>query len=283
MMKSSALWSVVLLALLTGCAKVHMESGIPRKDPNAKMVSLAPSTTEIVELTQTNMRLVGKTDMDKSPMTRMVPVVVHNTKPDYEAILKANPGIILYDSSLYSDLDTERLKSSGAELIDFNASNFKEFEDSIWKLTSRIGGEAWVSEYIDRIYVAREKYSPALESNVKVMAVMGGSGEYMAAGTKGLLADIMGFSGGVPVGPDSGKFETIGAEQIVALAPEIIFSPGQAAQIMKDPRLQSVPAVKGRRVYDVNENYLLRYGQRIHDLIGAMGDQITRYAVSKGK
>ncbi len=272
------------LVLLAGCGQVQIQGGTLRKDPNAKLISLSPSTTEIVELTQMNQRLIGRTDADNGQVVSKVPVVVRNTKPDYEAITAAKPDIILYDSTIFSDLDTEKLKSTGAELFDFKAKNFKEFEDSLWKLTSRIGGEAWVSEYIDRIYIAREKYQGGMEGGeVKVMALMGGSGEYMAVGRQSILAEIMSFAGGTPVGPDSDKFTTMGAEQIVASAPEIIFTPGQADQILSDPRLQSVPAVKGRRVYDVNANYLLRTGQRVHDLIGAMGDQILNYKTAKNK
>lgn len=276
--------AVAVVAVLAGCKSYQQTGGVERTNANATIVSLAPSATEAVNAAFAADRIIGFTDACPATIRRNKPAVVTNTKIDYEKIAQLHPGIILYDSSLYSDLDKAKLEQTGAELFDYKVTSLESYEEQIYRLSSLIGTEVATSEYMDKVHEAQENYTLRDgETPVKTAVLMGGTGEYMAAGTKSFQADLVNSVGGNLLGPESDKFETVNVETLVQWNPEIIFSSGEGEQILKDPRLQSISAVRGKRVFDINPNNILRPNGQLDQVLKGLGTAISNYRVNRSR
>lgn len=272
-MRTSAFFfaTLALLAALAGCKQdTFIVGGTPPSKIYKTAVSLSPGATEIVSSNIYGLKLVGRTASCNFPNPNSpAEVVMSGVKPNYERIAELKPDIILYDDGLFSEADLAKLKELNIETVAITGKTVDEFEQSLYLLGSKLHGESVMSEYVDRIHSASEAAAgnpPAKELKVAVM--MPGKGtEHMIAGTQSFVADEVRKAQGTPVGPDGTEFVAASAESLVSLNPDVIVSAGKADAIEKDPRLQSIAAIKNKRVLSADPDIVLRRGSRVDKLI----------------
>lgn len=276
---------VALVAVaLVGCQGAKPIGGVARNESNTKraVVSLSPGTSELMYQLSFNRNLKGRTDADDWPTTiSKVPVVVHNTKIDYEMLAGIKPDLIVYDANLYSDAEVEKLKQTGATLMPFKATDLRGYEDYIRQLSFLMGGETNASEYIDKVYAASENAKAGVGgAEIKTMVLDGGNGgELSSPGTGSFVASEVKAAGGDFMGPKGDRWVPVNVEEIIAGDPDIIFCPVTAFEaVSKDPRLANVKAVKNKKVLSVDPDLLFRAGSRVDKLISALGAEIQRVA-----
>jgi iron complex transport system substrate-binding protein len=233
--------------------------------------------------------LRGITSSDNYPANLNVPVVA-SVKPDFEKIATIKPDLIVLDSSLYNQQDIEKLKGLGADTFVIDANTVDGLVDQLLKLGSALGSETNVSSYVDRIQAAQSaaKGNPfAHAPKVAVLMSGAGSGEHMIAGTKSFVADAVKVSGGIPIGPESDKFEKLSPEFLVGQNPDLIVvaattsgAAQQLASVKGDPRFGSVKAIKNDAVVPLNQDVVVRRGSRVDKLIDALHGQFAK-AVAK--
>lgn len=240
------------------------------------IVSLSPSTTEIVMSNADSRALKGRTASCNWPknMLNAVPIVA-SVKPDYEKIAAIHPKLIVYDKGLYSDQDIDKLKSTGAELFSIDANSIDDFIKQLYILGSMLAYETRFNDYIERIRLEKNAAMAAPFSTVPKVAIMmpsAGGADYIA-GTDSFLADVIKIAGGQLVGPKDSKFSALNAEAFVALNPDVIIVNGSKADtsgaslVLNDPRFKSIKAVKDQNVQILDSDVLLRRGQRVDNLI----------------
>lgn len=270
MARTLALFFLVLLAL-AGCQQTPSVGGARRSKYIRSVVSLSPSTTEILAGQFSGVKLLGRTQSCDYPdyIQKSVPVM-GGVKPDYEAIAKARPDMIIYDETLYNASDIERLKQLKIELYPFQAKTLDGFIDELFKLGSKLAGETEVSDYVDRIITAKTGNQSDSTIKRKVMLVLGGEGgEYMVAGLGSIQADFLRACGFEPIGPEGDRFMTVNVEKMIADQPEAIVVAGDATRIMNDPRLKSMKAIQAKHVAAISDqNLILRAGGRVDMLLG---------------
>lgn len=258
----------LLLAFVVGCDGSQHIGGTPESKRIATVISLSPSTSELMGQYGEGLALIGRTASCNYPAYLSTAPIVGDVKPDYEKIKEIGPDVILYDASLYNENDVAKIKELGIRVIPMDVHTIDEFIDFLHKAGSQLGKETRFSEYVDKIYAARgSAQTIAGDHRKKVAVLMGGSGEYMIAGLKSFQADLVRASGGDPVGPDVPNFVQANVESLIRLSPDVILSDGHAEQILKDPRLASLSAVKKRNVADINADVLLRAGSRVDTFI----------------
>ena len=263
-----------LAVAVAGCsAKAQQLGGIPRQGPKPRVVSLSPSTTEIIGSSLDSSLLVGRTQSDDYPSNISNVPVVASVKPDFEKIKGAAPTVVVYDADLYSADDVKRIESMGARPFVFKAHTIKGFEREVYELSALLGSETGVSGYVDRIERERAGAEGERPSNPPNVAVVLGDGSYVA-GTESFLADVVRIGGGKLVGPASGKFERMSPEALVAARPDLILlatskdaAAKDAAALGANPALASSPAVRAKRIKAIDQNVVLRRGGRVDKLI----------------
>jgi len=117
-----------LVAALLACAREPAARGLSRVDdwgrtvalaaPARRIVSLSPSTTEIVFALGLGGRLVGRTTWcDYPPAAAAVPDVGNGLEPNVEAVAARRPDLVLLYASPANRLAAERLASMGIAAV----------------------------------------------------------------------------------------------------------------------------------------------------------------------
>ncbi|RYH14652.1 MAG: ABC transporter substrate-binding protein [Alphaproteobacteria bacterium] len=261
---------------LVGCGpKPQQVGGALREGPPPKIVSLSPSTTELIGSAFDTRMLVGRTAADNFPSNVTSIPVVAEVKPDFEKIKKAAPGLVIYDGDLYNDADIKHIESMGITTYAVKAKTIGEFEKELYELGNKLGGETNVSSYVDRIERERNAAEGAQPTpKPKVALILAGGGNLLVAGTGSFQADVLKTVGGEPVGPDADRFAPMSPEALVAAAPDVIVLGTSKATADKDfatlksnPRLATIPAIRNGKVTALNQDEMVRKGGRVDKFI----------------
>lgn len=260
----------VLLGL--GCAKSNrlIVYGVPAKAARS-IVSLSPSTTEVVALKGGTNFLAGRTSSCDFPtFVKKIPVVC-SIKPDYEKIAEIKPDLIVYDPDLFNASEVAQMKNyCRMEPFALGGDTVADFEDNLYKLAQLYTGETFMSQYVDQVESAkRASMADPVTPKPKVALLLPGDhSEHMIAGTKSFQADEIRCATGEPVGPDARMFVKLNAESLIQMNPDIILVAGNdTAPITNDPRLKSLAAVQKHRVRAIIAGAILRRGARVPDVI----------------
>jgi len=265
------------LASLVGCKPGQNAQVFKRREHVYRtVVSLSPSTTEILLNVNLIPKLAGRTQFDDYPVSQVKSVpIVAGLKPDYEKLTGVHPDLIVYDEGLYNAEEVAKLKTQGAGLFALNANTLDGYVKQLWELGNLVGGETHVSDYVDRIRIAMNSASakPPLPTPKVAIIMPSVTGDDMISGTDSFLSNIVTRCGGTPVGPKADRFVKLSPETLVQDNPDVIICNGSktefagAEAMLKDPRLQSVSAIKNKRIKLLDSSVLLRRGGRVDQLI----------------
>ncbi len=269
----------VLIFVVFGCQLQNDHVGGQMRPKFVRtVVSLSPSTSELLGSNASISLMIGRTASCNFPPSIARFPVVAGVKPDYEAIKKLHPDAIILDQSLYSDQDMAQIRALGTEVLAINANTVDGFIDQIYELGRLVQNEAGFSAYADKIMQVREAArTTAPKPPVKIAILSPGpSGNHLIAAIGSFTADLVKQGGFEPVGPSGNAFVPLNAEFLVAQNPDFIITAGASDNFMKDPRFASLAAIKNKRVFSVNSDILLRRGSRVDVLIQGISQIVLR-------
>ena len=279
---------LAVVALLTaGCGHRAGIGGKIKPFAYANVVSLSPSTSELLAGVGGALYLVGRTDeCDRPNSVLKATVVVADMEIDYDLILGKTPDLIIYDTMLYGEeriAEIEKFfKENGIETMPFAPNTIDEYTDYGYRLAAKLHLETYMSSYLDKVVLQIGLAATEYTGNPRTAVLLGGQGgDYLMMGTQGLHAAVVAASGGTPVGPDGRLFQSIEIESLIEMDPEVVFSDGAGLEILSDPRLQGLTAVKEGHVYDVDEKTLLRIGGKMDSLVKGMHIALTSRPVAR--
>lgn len=273
-------------AALLGCdATAVTVGGVPNPKPIRSLVSLSPSSTEIIGSLNYQGLLRGRTASDDFPPSISSVPVVASVKPDYEKIAEIKPELIIYDADLYSPADIEKIKSSAPQTFEISGNTVEEFSKEIYKIGSLIASESAASTYVDKMRTARDNaIGDAPNPKLSAALILAGNGtEHMIAGTEGFYGDLLRSTGAEVKGPKSKKYELVSPESLIGWNPDILVvgfdydskdiegskarALAAANKLLNDPRLQTVTAIKTRQIIPIDEGLMTRRGYRVDRFI----------------
>lgn len=252
------LCSVVLA--LSGCGPQKVVGGKPGPMVR-RIVSLSPSTSDIIARSGFPEGIVGRTASCKLPMIAPAEVVC-DVKPSYEKIIALKPDLIVFDGSLFGPTETQKIESLGFKTFNYEPANFDEMVTSLYRLGTAVGKETKIAKYVTKLENQMDYLRSDPIQHKKRVAILIGtpSTGYMIAGTGSFQLNLVEIAGGIPIGPKAPNFVNLNLEQLIADDPELIFTTGESKGILGDARLKGITAVKLKRVIDVNPDVLLRAG-----------------------
>lgn len=243
----------------------------------ARVVSLAPSSTEIVYALGAGDLLVG-TDRysDYPPAARRLDKVGGNLDPSLERVVALRPDVVLTAASANGQRLVDTLTGLGLPVYVSQASRLDGVLDDVRRLGEVLGrpedGVALVSALRRRLDAVAER--AAQRSTVRVLVVVQ-SDPLIVAGPGSYLDEMLRIAGGVNVAADSKlPFPNYSVERVLAEAPEVVIvgtEPDQdaahSAAILARlaARLAALPAVQAHRVHPVDGDLLFRPGPRVVD------------------
>jgi iron complex transport system substrate-binding protein len=269
------LWLAGGYALLTP-ARVDAsgKKGDHRLRPS-RLVSMAPNLTEILFALGLGERVVGATqDSDYPPAALDKPSVGTFWQPNIEAVIAAKPDLVVALAFEQQKELARRLKRIRYDCLVVNIERIEDLLRAIMVLGEAAGAneQARVLSRDLQMQIHRIQERTAGLPRVKVLWVVQRE-PLRIAPRDTFINEMIELAGGEnAVGPSLRNYPPIGAEQVIAAAPEVIIEPVMAQGSPEGQRRQAlaywqkftnVPAVVNQRIYIIDGDIVSRLGPRL--------------------
>lgn len=237
--------------------------------PPARVVSLAPSLTEIAFALGAGDRLVGVTDYcDYPPEARAKPRIGGTYNPSLEAIVALRPDLVLATTEGNREEHVRALEQLGVPVFVVRPVDLEATVASMEHVARVLARDprpltAWVRgqvEHVTRAVAGRRR--------PRVLYVVWGQ-PLIVPGRRTLITELIRRAGGESVTADEPlDYPRLSAEEALARAPEVVVLGRHGAASVADrleqwPFLRLLPAVRQGRVYHVDGDLLHRPGPRL--------------------
>jgi iron complex transport system substrate-binding protein len=245
-----------------------------------RVVSLAPSLTEIVYALGVGDRLVGDTDYcDYPPEARQKPHVGAMVNPSLERIVALKPDLVLGSADANRRETADQLERLGIPLYGLAAHTLEDTLRSMGELGRVLGREAEAEALLARLRARIESVEKRMQGRPrsKVLFVVWYR-PLITAGSQTFIADVIRRAGGVSISDDlRGEWPHLSLEEVLRRDPDIIllpktetFSPG-LDEFQHLPGWKELRAVKSRQMYFVPET-IMRPCPRLVDALEDVAD-----------
>jgi iron complex transport system substrate-binding protein len=285
--RSAAGLAAVLGALVltwTGTAAGHE----PPCTVPEKIVTLAPSVTEVVFALGMGARVVGTcAQCDWPAAAARRPRVGTYLAPSVEAVLGIQPDVVFVVPSPGNREAVRALERAGVCVVVVQDRTLDDLWQSIRIAAAVLAvperGEALVHRLQGKLAAVRRRVS--LRPQRRVLLVVGHR-PLVVAGRGTLQSELLAVAGGRNVAEDVGEaFPQIGLETVIARAPEVIVDAGMGTETGARAvfrGLDIVPAVAAGRIVSVAADGLFRAGPRIAEGAKALARAVHPEAFDSG-
>ena len=240
------------------------------KTAPARIISLAPSVTEIVYALNLGDRLAADTDScDYPPQARAKPHV-NPLKGDREEIEVQNPDLVLALDGLDSPKLIAALEQDGVPVLVLKAENLPETYQSI-TLIGKATGQEWQAQSVVKDMQAHiqsiQKIVGGATDKPGVLVMYGDNPIYTQGpgGPSAYINDVISIAGGANIVTEPPVNNQISPEKVVERQPDVIICGSElVARVKQLPGWNVVPAVAQNRFFQTSDkNILVRPGPRL--------------------
>jgi len=234
--------------------------------PPRRIVSLAPSITEILFALNLDGRIVADTTYcTYPPQARSLPHI-GDYRTSLEKVVAQRPDLVVASLSANHQA-VEGLERLGVKVFAVDPKTVAETMDAILQIGKITGAEAQARRVVQtmeaRISAVKRRVARA-KRHPKVLIVLQAQPLWVA-GSSNFMDDVVTLAGGINVARDAGPgFKTYSMERVVVDRPDVILaSKEDAARLLATPSLASVPAVRRHALYTIDPDLLARPGPRL--------------------
>ncbi|MFD0697379.1 ABC transporter substrate-binding protein [Paenibacillus sp. GCM10027628] len=242
-----------------------------------RIVSVSPAETEGLFALGLDDKIVGVSDFDDYPdAAKSKPKMGGITKPNQEALIAANAGVVFTGVSMKADT-VEKLRAMNLNVFKVEPKTLDDAIADIQTFGLITDHQEQADKVIAKMKADRQKVVDAVkdvkpEQKKKVYIEFSpgwtvGSGEFMD--------ELIGLAGGVNVAGDTKGWQQISEEKIIGQNPNVIlYAQGFVDDKTKKPLDEiirgrsgwdQIDAVKNKKVIGVDQNLLSRPGPRMTD------------------
>jgi iron complex transport system substrate-binding protein len=232
-----------------------------------RIVSLNPTTTEILFALGASKQLIGRTQYDMWPdSARFIPDLGPGIRPNVEAVLGARPDLVLLYASADNRSAAQRLRQAGIVTAAFKVDSIAEF-DRLTRLLGRMIGDSargnlvadTVKRTLDSVRAVTRglrRVSVVIPTWYEPLIVIGG-GSFMS--------ELVEIAGGRNVyDSTSSPSPTVAFEDILRHNPEFVLTgPERAGRIRTMAKWRTLPAVREGRFLVFDTAVVLRPAVRL--------------------
>jgi iron complex transport system substrate-binding protein len=237
--------------------------------PAEKVVSLAPSNTEIVYAIGGGGKLVGVTTYcDYPEEAKKKEKVGDFATPNTERIASLDPQVVLATGGVQQNV-VDSLNKFGIKVIVIDPKSFS----GLFRDMEKVGEILGLQEEAKSAAKELKQRVDEVEKKVKGLARPRVFFEIykqplMTAGKNTLIDMMIDMAGGTNIGAKAGEeFPQFSEEKLIKENPDIYIavkgSQSDPADIAKRPGYEQIEAVSMGRVYAVEDNYFVRSGPRL--------------------
>jgi len=270
------------------------------EEPPQRVVSLAPSITEMLFALGLGNRVVGVDSYSDYPpevksleREGKIRVIGGYWNPDIEKILSLNPDLVIADVGAHARFRAT-FESYGLRVIyvhGWSAKSVKDIYGDIQLLASVFGvedrGAELATSITNAIEAIEEKLSKTNATRVKVFLLLSPpTYGFWTTGSGTYLNELIQLAGGTNVFSDKYGWIQVSREEILKRNPQIIIvclmgsredAKKVFEQIMNDEALSKTEAVKEKRIYIATgdaDNLLMRPGPRIAQALRLLAQMV---------
>lgn len=233
----------------------------------ARIVSLAPATSEILFAIGAGTRVVGRTQWDLWPDSlRLVPSVGPGLRPNVEAVLARHPDlVVLYASA--DDRDAARqLTAAGVSVLALKVDRIDQFRRATLLLGRATGDSARARLTVDTVFatLGRVRTATAHLPHPTVFWHVWDA-PLITIGAGSFLSELVTIAGGRNVYGDlPAPSPQVALEDVIRRDPDVILAGSAgAAHIMASPEWRAVGAVRRGKVLVVDTSLVGRPSVRL--------------------
>ena len=245
-----------------------------------RIISLAPSNTEILYALNLEDTIVGVTEYcNYPPEAKAKPVIGGFSTPDLEKLIAASPDLVLA-TSMHQKKVIPRLQELGIPVLTLDPKSLDGILESISLVGTVTGKEKEASRVVaemrTKIKSVTYKTDNLLLTQKPRVLFITWYNPFMAAGLGTIQDELIRKAGGVNIAQNLYGQASISLEAVVTANPEVIIAgvgmgtggdaPLQFART--EPRLTNTDAVRHNRVYAIDVDLAGRSGPRITDALG---------------
>ena len=235
--------------------------------PAHRIVSLNPSTTELLFAIGAGNRLVGRTTYDMWPVAaRAIPDLGPGLRPNVEAVLATRPDlVVLYASDDNRDA-ARRLRAAGVTTAAFRVDRVADFERVTLALGVLTGDSVAARTTVDSVRRTLDRVRSATASLSRPSVFWPLYDQpLLATGGGSYLNELIEVAGGSNIyGFMKEPSPRITFEDLLRRDPDVVLaSPESRERYLADPRWRSLRAVREGRLLAVDTTLVLRPGPRL--------------------
>jgi iron complex transport system substrate-binding protein len=220
-----------------------------------RIISLAPSNTQILYAIGVGNKVVGVTDYDHYPYNFTAWIAAGNmtsvggfSTPNKETIASLQPDLIL--ATTINDPDVVTLRSQGYNVLVLNPNDVKGILQDISMVGKATGADqnatALVASINDQITAITTKIASANVAKPLVYYEVWNP-PLMSVGSTSFISDVIAKAGGQNIFEnETQQYPTVSSETIVQQNPTVILLPSEMANTGEAPFYGSVDMVKAR-------------------------------------
>ncbi|RPI51292.1 MAG: hypothetical protein EHM55_19315 [Acidobacteria bacterium] len=271
--KNSLILVAVVLYVVSGFSRTFMT--VPAQTHPQRIISIIPSTTEMLFAMGAGPRVIGVGNFDRYPPEALTRAKVGGlVDPDVERIISLKPDLVVVYGT-QTDLQMQ-LRRAGVPLFLYQHAGLPDITTTIRELGARVGSVKESIDLANRVDadIADVRRRVAGRPRPRTLLVFGRDAETLrgiyASGGVGFLHDMLEAAGGTNVFADV-KRQSIQttSELAVARAPDVIVEIGidtastKTRNLAAWSALPSIPAVRTKRIYQLRGDGMMNPGPRI--------------------
>lgn len=297
---------VLSIVLLTGCERAAVEPKAPAAKPPAadnseirlvdrldrevrftkiptRIVSLSPSTTELLFALGLGSSVVGRTEHCNYPLEALEIAKVGSGTLEgisREAIVNLQPDLVLCKWDSHQPL-IETIEKLEIPIVAFGPENIQDMFKEARLIGSVTGHQTEAEQLIDRMSSRLERLRAAVSKieaqDRKRVFYQVWDAPLMTAGPTSFIGELLTTAGFNNVFSDlTNRYTRVSSEVLVERDPQIIFAPTTHSTEVKlesfanRPGWENVTAVREGKIYIINGDQVSRCGPRLLDAMEQM-------------
>jgi ABC-type Fe3+-hydroxamate transport system substrate-binding protein len=270
---------IALLLATSGCGPAGTPTGRPFVDdlgrtialtgPVERVVTLAPSVTELAFEAGASHLVVGVTDADDHPgaVTRLPRIQA--LPVDHEAVVALRPDLVLASDEVNDPRDADRLAALGIPTYFVRIGSLGDVTRSVRNLGTLLGTGRAAREAADSLDARLGALARPPSGNPPDVLVLVGDATLFSFGRGSYVHEMVSAAGGrsITVGFEM-RAPVLSEEFVIASAPDVIigafgtdYDPSRLLEL--HPAWKDVPAVRDGRVHSIDPDLVLRPGPRL--------------------
>lgn len=246
------------------------------EQPPQRIISIAPSNTEILFALGLGDRVVGIDAFSNFPSEAMdTPRVGDYLEPDLERVAAADPDLILA-TAFHIDTVLTEFETLGLPAVVLEPANLDEVFASILQVGAIAGEPARAAALVCALQARVAAVSAAVADAPRTSVFVELDPGLYTVGPGTFIDDIIARAGGANIAADAGEmWPQLSAEAVVSANPEVILLADEAGgvtpeQVAARSGWEGVTAVEQGRVIVIDPDLVARPGPRVVDGLEAV-------------